>query len=80
MHWDPSISVGNLLTIAAMVSSILIGGYKIALHLERSSAAMNNLAAITERLQKAVELQDSRIMTLEKSDAVDAEVRRRMGA
>ena len=39
---------------------------------------MNNLAAITERLQHAVEQQDSRLVTLETENKIEKEVAVRM--
>ena len=44
------------------------------------SAATNNLAAITERLQIAVEKQDSRILTLETEQIIRKEVGARLAA
>ena len=79
MHWDGTVSVGNVITILMTLGGLMLGGFKIAVHLQRSSEAMNNLAAITERLQHAVEKQDSRIVTLETENVIRAEVEKRIG-
>jgi len=70
MHWDGSVSLGSILTICTTLFGLMIGGLRIAFHLQKSSDAMNNLAAITERLQLAVEKQDGRIYSLETDRAV----------
>ncbi len=80
MHWDPTISFGNIITILGMLAGLLVGGWKIAIHLQRSSDAMNNLAAITERLQQAVEQQDTRIGTLETEQTIQKEVAKRLSS
>lgn len=80
MHWDGTITFGNILTILTTIAGLIIGGVKIAFHLERSSNAMNSLAEITERLQSAVEGQDSRIITLENERVIQTEVSKRIHA
>ena len=74
MHWDGSVSLGSILTICTTLFGLILGGVRIAFHLQKSSDAMNNLAAITERLQLAVEKQDSRLYTLETARAVAAAI------
>jgi adenylate kinase len=78
MHWDGTISFGNVLTILTTLIGLMAGGLKIAFHLQRSSDAMNNLAVITERLQHAVENQDSRLLSLETEREIQREVTKRM--
>ena len=78
MHWDGTLSLGNILTILATFGGLVGGGVRIAFHLQKSSDAMNNLAAITERLQHAVEQQDSRLVTLETENKIEKEVAVRM--
>ncbi len=78
MHWDGTITFGNILTILSVFIGLVGGGVRIAFHLQKSSDAMNNLAAITERLQHAVEQQDSRIITLETEQIIQKEVKARM--
>lgn len=78
MHWDGTITFGNLLTILTTLGGLVIGGVRIAFHLQRSSDAMNNLAAITERMQHAVETQDSRLRNLETEHLIQKEVSKRM--
>ncbi len=78
MHWDGTVTFGNILTILTTLIGLIAGGIRIAFHLQRSSDAMNNLAAITERLQHAVESQDSRIGNLETEQTIQKEVAKRM--
>lgn len=80
MHWDGTVSFGNILTILTTLVGLIAGGVRIAFHLQRSSDAMNNLASITERLQHAVESQDNRLHTLETEQIIQKEVSKRMGA
>ncbi len=80
MHWDGTITFGNILTILSVFIGLVGGGVRIAFHLQKSSDAMNNLAAITERLSQAVESQDSRIITLETEQKIQTEVKKRMDA
>lgn len=80
MHWDGTVSFGNLLTILTTIIGLIAGGLKIAFHLQRSSDAMNNLAVITERLQHAVEMQDTRISGLETEQTIQKEVAKRMSS
>jgi hypothetical protein len=70
MHWDGTVSLGSILTICTTLFGLILGGVRIAFHLQKSSDAMNNLASITERLQKAVEKQDGRLYSLEAAHAV----------
>jgi hypothetical protein len=80
MHWDGTISFGNVLTICTTLIGLMAGGWKIALHLQRSSDAMNNLAAITERLQHSVQEQDGRLRSLETEQEIQREVSKRVSA
>lgn len=79
MHWDGTITFGNALTILTTLVGLVIGGFKIAVHLQRSSDAMNNMAAIIERMQQSVQDQDARLSSLEKEQDIQKEVSRRMG-
>lgn len=79
MHWDGTVSFGNILTILTTLVGLIAGGVRIAFHLQRSSDAMNNLASITERLQHAVENQDNRLHTLETEQIIQKEVSKRIG-
>ena len=78
MHWDGTVSFGNLLTILTTLIGLVAGGVRIAFHLQKSSDAINNLAAITERLQRAVEHQESRIVSLETEQTIQKEVAKRI--
>jgi hypothetical protein len=86
MHWDATISIGNVLTALAMIAGMLlafnrhsIAAIKLAASIEANSNATNNLAAITQKLQLAVEAQDSRLVSLETEQKIAAEVERRLG-
>jgi hypothetical protein len=79
MHWDGTVSFGNILTILTTLVGLIAGGVRIAFHLQRSSDAMNNLASITERLQHAVEHQDNRLHILETEQIIQKEVSKRIG-
>jgi len=79
MHWDGTVSFGNILTILTTLVGLIAGGVRIAFHLQRSSDAMNNLASITERLQHAIENQDNRLHTLETEQIIQKEVSKRIG-
>ena len=81
MHFDTTISLGNILTALAMLGTVAVAinrhnmtTLKLASSMEANSNATNNLAAITERLQRAVELQDSRLVHLETEQRISAEV------
>ena len=61
MHWDGTVSLGNILTIPRPPSAVwLEGEFELRFICKKAQTPMNNLAAITERLQHAVEQQDSR--------------------
>ena len=79
MHWDGTITFGNALTILTTLVGLVLGGFKIAVHLQHSSDATNNLAAITERMQESINDHDSRIGTLETEQRIEKEVARRVG-
>lgn len=78
MHWDPTFSVGNLLTILVTLAGLMLGGFRIAVHLQRSSDAVNNLAAITERMQNGFDEHDRRINTVENELTIQREVTKRV--
>lgn len=82
MHWDGTISVGNLLTIAVGLAGVLMAFWRFtvtqAKHTLESTAAINNLAAITDRLEKAVALQNGRVAKLEIAKAVDEGIEARL--
>ena len=82
MHWDGTISVGNVLTFIGIIGAILLAFNRFTLKQERHSiettAAVNNLAAITDNLQKAVSVQNGRLAKVEITLAVNEEVEKRM--
>lgn len=78
MHWDATFSIGNLLTIVCTFMGLIVGGFRIAVHLQRSSDAVNNLAAITERMQKGFDLHDERITAVENELTIQREVTKRV--
>lgn len=78
MHWDGTITFGNALTILTTLFGLIIGGAKIAMHLQRSSDAMNNMAAIIERMQESMQQHDNRLSLLETEQAIQKEVSNRM--
>ena len=80
VNWDGTITFGNVLTIATTLIGLVGGGFKIAFHLQRSSDALNNLAAITERLQESTDKHDNRISHLETEQEIQREVSKRLGA
>lgn len=78
MHWDATFSIGNLLTIIATFAGLIVGGFRIAVHLQRSSDAVNNLASITARMQKGFDEHDQRINAVENELAIQREVTKRV--
>ena len=82
MHWDGSVSVGNILTFLGMVAFILgaanrFAGQQKEQHLAVTNA-VNNLSAITDNLQKAVAVQNGRLVSVETRIKVEDEVARRL--
>lgn len=89
MHWDGSISMGNILTLVGMLIGLFITFNKfVSGHKEANislTGAVNNLSAITKALQDAIkqqndaiEKQSTRLSLVEKTIAVNDEVDRRM--
>lgn len=82
MHFDGTISIGNILTSIGIIGAILVAfnrfTVKQAEHNLTTTNAINNLSSITDGMQKAVTLQNGRIAKLEISSAVAAEVERRI--
>jgi hypothetical protein len=100
MHWDNTLSIGNIISACMILAALLIAFSKFVASSDKKltaitnslkesamsqsaalalvSAATNNLAAITERLQVAVEKQDSRILTLETEQKIQKEVHKRL--
>lgn len=89
MHWDGSISMGNVLTFAGMLIALIVAFNKfVSGHKESSitlTNAVNNLSTITKSLQDAIEKQNTkidsqntRLSMVEKTIAVNDEVDRRM--
>ena len=84
MHWDGSVSVGNILTFLGMVAFILgaanrFAGQQKEQHLAMTNA-VNNLSAITDSLQKAVQTQNGRLAKVETRLEVEDQVSRRLAA
>jgi hypothetical protein len=84
MHWDGSISVGNILTFLGMVAFILgaanrFMGQQKEQH-QAVTTAVNNLSAITSRLDSAVQTQNGRLAKVETELAIRKEVERRLAA
>ena len=82
MHWDGSVSIGNVLTLIAMLCAMGIGYAKfIERHtsaITRITAALDNLSLTTGDLKEAVQVQNGRLVKVETALAVEAEVDRRM--
>ena len=89
MHWDGSISLGTVLSLMAIMVTMGFGFHKFLQHqkqeyaVQREShammtAALNNLSTITDRLDKAVQTQNGRLLKVETTLAVREEVDRRM--
>ena len=91
MHWDGSVSVGSVLTLIAMLAAGLVGYAKfVHRHTQAiaeimsadaaSTAAINNLSAIVERLQTAVTVQNGRLAKVETAIAIAEGVEKRIAA
>lgn len=84
MHWDGSVSIGNVLTGATALAWILIALSRYAsshkVESATTAAAINNLAAITQDLRKEVQTQNGRLARVETTLAVREEVDKRMAA
>lgn len=84
MHWDGTISVGNLLTIIVGLAGVLMAFWRFtvtqAKHTNETTLAINNLAMITDSLQKAVSVQNGRVAKLEIAKAVDEGIEARLAA
>lgn len=84
MHWDGTISVGNLLTIIVGLAGVLMAFWRFtvaqAKHTNETTLAVNNLAMITDRLEQAVALQNGRVAKLEIAKAVNEQVETRLAA
>jgi hypothetical protein len=82
MHWDGAISIGNILTLVAMLTAMAVGFTQfVKRHSEAVmtlTTALNNLSHITDGLEKAVQIQNGRLAKVEMQIAVDQEVERRM--
>lgn len=79
MHWDATISIGNVLTALAMIAGTLLAFNRHSIAAIKLAASIEALAAITQKLQLAVEAQDSRLVSLETEQKIAAEVERRLG-
>jgi hypothetical protein len=79
MHWDATISIGNVLTALAMIAGMLLAFNRHSIAAIKLAASIEALAAITQKLQLAVEAQDSRLVSLETEQKIAAEVERRLG-
>jgi hypothetical protein len=85
MHWDPSISFGNVITMTGLLITLIMVFYKFVSGIRKDGLvqanamlmqtnATNNLAAIIERMQHAAEhqgLQLDAIKSAQMSDKVD---------
>ena len=82
MHWDGSVSVGNILTFLGMVAFFLGAAHRFAAQQKEQhhtmTAALNNLSAITDNLQRAVATQNGRLVNVETRIKVEDEVARRL--
>lgn len=79
MHWDGSISVGNILTFIGIVAAILLAFNRFTVRHETSIASMttalNNLSHITDTLSGDVKIQNGRLAKVETTLAVQDGVR-----
>jgi hypothetical protein len=84
VHWDPSVSVGTLVSLFTMLGAMLWGLSRVSNAHARESAtqtaALNNLAALTEGLQKAVQVQNGRLAKVETKLEVQEGVQRALAA
>lgn len=84
MHWDGAVSIGNVLTFVGMMAALLWGFNQFT---NRHSAAitqitdaLNNMAHITDGLQKAVEKQNGRLARVETELLIRGEVEKRLAS
>lgn len=84
MHWDSSVSLGNIVSLIALLGAMVVGfNVFVTRHntaIALITAAINNLSAVTDRLEKAVQVQNGRLVKVETVLAVREEVDRRMSA
>lgn len=82
MRWDGTVSIGNLISIAVTLVAVVMAVLKFvsnnnliqAAHTADNLAltnATNNLAAITERMQRALEHQGSQLDTVKATQSAD---------
>jgi uncharacterized protein YlxW (UPF0749 family) len=84
MHWDSSVSIGNVLTVLAFLAGIFVAFNKfVSSHnsaVMSITAAVNNLSAICDRLQHSVEAQNTRLTSVENRLEIETEVQKRLAA
>lgn len=75
MHWDTTISIGNVLSAGAIIVAIFMAFYKFVRDNKDASTkltnATNNLAGITDGLSKSVERQGVLLNEMQKTQQSD---------
>jgi hypothetical protein len=78
MHWDSSVSIGNVLTFIGMVCLGLAAFLAFMRKHDRAIQSIDNLSGITDGLQKTIAIQNGRLAKVETKVAIREEVERRM--